>query len=197
MDEERVRILRMLQEGQIDAAGAAALLTAMKGDEEPAGGEEPVVEILPPLPKAKEVREVRWARFWVYPLIGGGVSTILGSLIMALVYATGAAHGWLAFGWFFLVLGGLVIILALWSQRAKWLHIRVREASGRTFTLSFPLPLTLAAWVLRVAQPYVPRLRDMGVDDLIIALRDHPRGEPLTINVAEGEEGESVQVYIG
>jgi hypothetical protein len=64
--------------------------------------------------------------------------------------------------------------------------------------LSLPLPLTLAAWVVRVAQPFVPQLRDTGVDDLIIALRhSSAEGQPLVVDVQDDESGEEVQIYIG
>ena len=63
---------------------------------------------------------------------------------------------------------------------------------------SFPLPLTLAAWALRIAQPFVPRLADTGVDDLLIALRDGELGdEPIAIDVQDDDRGEHVQVYFG
>jgi hypothetical protein len=64
--------------------------------------------------------------------------------------------------------------------------------------LSFPLPLTLAAWALRLAQPFVPQLRDTGVDDLIIALRHSTaEGQPLVVDVQDDETGERVEIYIG
>jgi hypothetical protein len=52
--------------------------------------------------------------------------------------------------------------------------------------------------MLRLAQPYVPRLADTGIDDLLIALRDGQiDDEALFIDVQEEEGGERVQVYIG
>ncbi len=63
---------------------------------------------------------------------------------------------------------------------------------------SFPVPLAFAAWGIRVAEPFVPQLKDTGVDDLIVALRDSTsEGEPFYIDVQDDEEGERVEVYIG
>jgi hypothetical protein len=78
------------------------------------------------------------------------------------------------------------------------LHVRVSEGDSRKVAFSFPVPLALAAWGIRVAQPFVPQLRETGVDDLIVALRDSTsEGEPFFIDVQDDEEGERVQVYIG
>jgi hypothetical protein len=142
----------------------------------------------------------RWARFWIYPLLAGGSILIVGALVMALVYSIDAAPGWRVCGWLPMILGLLVTVLALWSRRARWLHLRITEAKTdkRRIVFSFPLPLGLAAWGLRLAQPFVPQLRDTGVDDLILALRDGMgHDEPLFIDVQDEEEGERVQVYFG
>jgi len=151
----------------------------------------------PNLPPA-ELRENRWARFWIYPLMAGGVVLILGALIMGLVYSTGAARGWRVCGWLPMILGLGVMLIAWWTRSATWLHLRVSEEDGRNVAFSFPLPLTLAAWALRMAQPFVPQLKDTGVDDLIIALRQgKSRNEPLFIDVEDDEKGEKVEIYIG
>ena len=196
MENERREILGMLEAGQINADQAAELLAALNESESEAEGEFP--EAAPPPRRAEEVREARWARFWIYPLMAGGVVLILGALIMGLVYAVDAAPGWRICGWMPLILGILVTFLALWSRQATWLHLRVKEEEGRTIAFSFPLPLSLAAWALRIAQPFVPQLKDTGVDDLIIALRQSTaQGEPLFIDVEDDEKGERVEIYIG
>lgn len=195
MDEDRLQILRMVEAGRIGADEAAQLLASLhraeseETEDSPAAG--PVAEPFP-LPGK------RWARFWIYPMLVGGTVLILGSLLMGLVYIAGAAGIWLICGWPMLLLGLLVVVLSLWSRSTTWLHLRISESGERKIALSFPLPLTLAAWVLRLAQPYVPQLRDTGVDEVIIALRDSAsQGQPLFVDVKDDEKGEHVQVYIG
>ena len=191
MEEERLRILEMVGAGDITPEQAAELLAALDTPEEAAAAGPPS---LPPA----DLRENRWARFWIYPLMAGGIVLILGAFIMALVYSTSAAPGWRVCGWLPMILGLGVMLIAWWTRSATWLHLRVREEDGRKVAFSFPLPLTLAAWVLRLAQPFVPQLKDTGVDDLIIALRQgKSRNEPLLINVEDDEKGESVEIYIG
>lgn len=191
MQEEELRILNMVQEGQISATEAAALLAALANPVETEGEAQTVVE-----PDAA----ARWGRFWLYPLLAGGILLIVGALFMGLLSAVGAAHGWFICGWMPMILGVLLAILAWWSRSSTWLHLRIREGEGSRLkmAISFPLPLTLAAWALRVAEPFVPQLRDTGVDDLIIALRhSNAEGQPLVVDVDDDESGERVQIYIG
>lgn len=191
--EERLEILKMVEAGQVDAAEAAVLLAALDEQQPAAAPEAPL-----PTPSQAETSESRWARFWIYPMLTGGGVLIGGSLVMALIYATDAAQGWLVCGWLPMILGLLIVLLALWTRRATWMHLRISEGGKRKIAFSFPLPLTLAAWVMRLAQPFVPQLQETGVDDLIIALRESTsQGEPFFVDVQDDEDGERVELYIG
>ncbi|MEK7328173.1 MAG: hypothetical protein AAB217_23260, partial [Chloroflexota bacterium] len=100
------------------------------------------------------------------------------------------------------VLGVVIMALAWASRTAKWLHIRIKtgeKSDGpRRISISFPLPIGPAAWLLRMVSPFIPKLRDTGVDELITALSETTSPEaPLFVDVNEGEGGERVQVYIG
>jgi hypothetical protein len=193
MEEERLQILRMVEAGQIQAAEAAKLLAAIDAAEE-----QETEETAPSAPKPTPRPVERWARFWIYPLMAGGIALIVGALVMGLVYSLDAARGWLVCGWLPMVLGTLVIVLAWWSRQARWLHLRISERGKRKIAFSFPLPLGLAAWGLRIAQPFVPQLKETGVDDLIIALRDSAtKDEPLFVDVQGDQDGERVELYIG
>jgi hypothetical protein len=191
--EERLEILKMLESGQVDAEEAATLLAAL--DESSA--QRPAEATAPALvPEERQMN--RWARFWIYPMMAGGVVLILGALVMGLVYASDVARGWSICGWLPMLLGLGIVVLAIWTRRATWMHLRISEEGRQKIAFSFPLPLGLAAWAVRIAQPFVPQLRETGVDDLIIALRDSAsQGEPLFIDVQDEEDGERVQIYIG
>ncbi len=198
MENERLEILKMVETGQIEAQEAAMLLSAL-GESKPVEDEgEAQSETLPLDWEAPEPMDTRWTRFWVYPLMAGGAILLLGALVVALVSLTGGAWGWLLCGWPLLLLGLLVFVLALWSRSATWMHLRISERGKRKMAFSFPVPLGLAAWAIRIAQPFVPQLRDTGVDEVILAVRDSAsRGEPLFIDVQDDEDGERVELYLG
>ena len=198
MGSERLEILKMLEMGQIDAQEAAMLLSALGESQAVEDAGEAPVEALPPDREAPEPLDTRWTTFWIYPLIAGGAVLLLGALVVALVSLTGGAWGWLLCGWPLLLLGLLVFVLALWSRSATWMHLRISEGGKRKMALSFPVPLGLAAWAIRIAQPFVPQLRDTGVDEVILAVRESSsRGEPLFIDVQDDKDGERVELYLG
>jgi hypothetical protein len=100
-----------------------------------------------------------------------------------------------------LLLGVLLIGMAAGSRTARWLYVDVRGKPGegpRHIFLGFPLPLKLAAWLLRTFGSYIPDLKKTNVDEVIEILETGLSGDaPLVVNVDEGEEGEKVRVYIG
>jgi len=214
MGEEQLQILKMLEDGQIGAEEAAALLAAIRPEQEERSfaalrmthdedGEQASLE------RAKTVVEepaaaptwegppARWSRFWIYPALVGGGLLILGAVVLGLLYAASAAPGWRVCGWLPMILGLVVAILAWWSRTARWLHLRVKEKGERNIAISFPLPLTLTAWIVRIIRPYVPQLKETGVDEMILALRDTNQDEPFFMDVQDDEDGEHVQIYIG
>lgn len=197
MEDERMTILRMLETGRIDADGAATLLAALDTGPEDAAEQVPE-QPEPPRPEP-EGPPANWAKFWIFPLMGGLAVLILGAMVTAIASTAGGAAGWvLCCGWLPMLAGMTVVILAVWARQAKWLHLRITEKGDRKIAFGVPLPLTLAAWVLRFAQPFVPELADTGVDELIIAMRDSATGDdPIVIDVQDDEDGERVQVYIG
>ena len=194
MQEEQLRILKMVEANQIDPEEAVMLLAALPAPQT----EEPEKSQPSPPQEPAEPPTKRWARFWIFPLLAGGMVLFLGLLAMALVSFSDVARGWMICGWIPLLLGLCVMLLAVWSRNATWLHLRIKEEDGRRIAFSFPIPLTLTAWIMRIAQPFVPQLQDTGVDDLLIALRDSAaRGEPMFIDVQDDEKGERVEIFIG
>ena len=133
------------------------------------------------------------AAFWT------GVGLVAGGgLLLASAYARESAAGWLTWGWLLVVLGGLWMLLSWWLQQASWFFLRVRRPRGPHIAFALPLPLGPAAWMLRIVHPFVPHLEEMGIDELILAMRDEMRdGAPLVVEVSEGEGGEQVQICLG
>jgi hypothetical protein len=197
MEEERLQILKMVEAGQIQADEAVTLLAAIEMSEEGAQASTSP-EVLPPAPGLNRDRDSRWARFWIWPMMAGGGVLFLGAVLLAWLYTTDAARGWLVCGWLPALLGLAVVLLALWTRRTTWMHLRVSEGGQRKMAFSFPLPLGLARWVVRIAQPFVPQLSEIGADELILALSaSASRDEPIWFEFQDEERGEEVEVTIG
>ncbi len=209
-DNERMHILQMIEDGKITAAEGLRLLNALSGAKTKGGGAEPAREApsapAPPPPAEAEpsppMPEMgKWRQWWLIPLwIGLGI-TIFGGLLMYWAYSAGGFTFWFFCATLPFMLGVIVAALASASRTARWIHIRVNTGQAerpRKISLSFPLPIRLTAWFLRVFGQFIPDLRKTGVDELIMALEDTTSPEnPLFVDVHEGEEGERVQVYIG
>ncbi len=183
--EEELRVLKMVQDGIISAVEADRLLQSLgAGSAAPA----PVVDSAPPalLPSVGR-----------YPLIAGCLLVGIGAVALAADYA--GAGGVRALEYLALGLGLAVTLAGLYLVRATWFRIHVSERKrGESLHMAIPIPLTLAAWAVRMARPYVHRFDMTGLDEVILALRDGARrGERFSVDVAEREDGERIQVSIG
>ncbi len=64
--------------------------------------------------------------------------------------------------------------------------------------IGLPIPLRLAAGVVRVAGPWIPGLNATVVDEFLMALDGSlTRDQPLVVEVSRSEEGERVDVSFG
>lgn len=188
--DERLRILELIEAGEISVEEGARRLEVLA---QPAESSEP-----PPAPEPVAPRPA-WVRWVWQPVLWVGVALAAGGgFLLATAYTGEVAGGRLVWGWLLFALGVLTLLVGWWLQRAPWLYVRVQEHEGPRLSLAFPLPLGLVAWGLRVARPFVPRLQETGVDELILAMREEMRhGRPFVVDVDESESGERVHVYFG
>jgi hypothetical protein len=184
---ERMRILEMIESGEISAQEAARRLEALAAPTPSARSEAA------PIALPVWVERIWQAVFW-----SGATLTAGGALLLTIFYAGKAGVGSAICGWPLFVAGLLGLLLGLWLPNATWFSLRVREEGSRRISLALPLPLGPIAWIVRLVRPFVPQLQDMAVDEVILALRDEVRkGRPFVVDVNEGKNGERVHVYIG
>lgn len=197
MESERREVLRLVQEGKVSAEEAARLLDAMSDDEAPADSAPVDVIAATPEPQivTKELAPVARPPYWAYIALFGLGWTLLGASL------TLRANGtwWLVLAIPFLLIGLAILTFGIASRGSTWLSVKISDSEGRhKMALSFPVPLTLAAWGVGIARPFVPQLRDTAVDELILSLREgHSKGEVLLVDVVDDEDGERVQVRFG
>ena len=198
-DSERMRILQLIEDGEITATEGLRRLDDLT-PVSPAAVVDAPTPIGPEHAPPDRALE-HWKRWWIIPLYAGLGLVVLGALLMYAAYAAAGFSAWFVLAALPFGFGVLVSALAAGARSAKWLHLRVTtgEHDGRKrIALSFPLPLRFTGWLLRAFGSRLPQLKDRGVDDLILALADTPTTDtPLYIDVRDGKNGEQVQVYIG
>jgi hypothetical protein len=188
--DEQLRILELIEAGVIGVEEGVRRLEQLSGAADPP---EPAPAPAPSVSRPAWVRFVWQAVFWT-----GFALLAAGGLLVSGVYAWGIADGWLVWGWLLFTLGLLGVLLGWWLQRAHWLFVRVRQPDGPNVFVALPLPLGPLAWLLRVVRPFVPRLQETAIDEVILAMREEARsGRPVMVQVNEGEGREQVQVYLG
>jgi hypothetical protein len=204
--EERRKILQMVEEGKITAEQAASLMRALDEDSdeaeievvegEPVSGEEPVEA-----PEFDAVK-ARARRFAMIPLWIGVAITVLSAWGIYSVQQRSGLNFWFFLFVIPLLIGVLLIALGASGQTSKWLYVNVDRSNAhdgpRNITLGFPLPLGLAAWILRNFGHHMRGMEHTNVDEIIQILDATGKsGAPLIINANDNEDGEHVQVYIG
>lgn len=145
----------------------------------------------------------KWKRWWIIPLWVGVGITIIGGLLMLWAYQSAGFSFWFGCAWLPFLLGVGVMVVAWGSRSAAWLHLRVKQKPGdwpQTIAFSFPLPLRFAAWFMRNFGRYIPGINETGIEfDRLIEIikQTTTSGTPFYVEVEEGQNGESVQIYIG
>lgn len=183
-EEERDHILKMIEEGTINATEGADLLASIAGEEEDLS-----VSDWRALPGAGD-------KPWEVPLITGIVLSgfgLLGIIRGRRVGVLGRIGAWATF-----FLGFAAIVVGFWSRNAPWLHIRVQETDGETIHIRLPLPLPLAMPILSMVRGLVDAETAAHIDSAMAFVDGLQRGEqqdPLSIEVDDGE-GNQVQIAI-
>lgn len=162
---------------------------------------QPPAEEIPNIKSSLPPDIEKWRRWWMIPMWAGVGVTVLGGLLMLWALQAAGIGFWFFCAWVPFLLGVFAIVLAWQSRSARWLHLRVYQKPGdwpQKIAISFPLPIRLTAWFLRVFRDKIPGLQSTSVDELILALENSATPDhPLFVEVDEGEDGERVQVFIG
>ena len=207
---ERLRILQLIESGEISVEDGVRRLQRLSGSEaglgpEPEQAAPGVEDVAAPEASPQAGPQAESAGQPVRPslvrivwrtVFAIGVALVAGGgFLLARAYSSEGIPG-LTWGWVLFALGVGAMALGWWLQRARWFYLRVREHEGRAFTIALPLPLGLVVWLVRVAEPFVPQLQGLDADRLILAMRDELRdGRGMTITVDEGEAGDQVELY--
>ncbi len=211
MNETRLRVLQMLQDGTITAVEAQELLDALDA------GETAVPELLTakaepdPEPLTGDIITpepppdmARFRRFWQIPFFIS-LAFLLGSgLWLRSLYqrSDGAITLGFVCVWSIFIFTVLLTALALFSRQSPWVHVRVKEQHGRRIAISLPIPMGLAQWGINIARGFVSDSTqaslNMAAEFLAEARHNlgQPGADPLIVSV-DDDDGDQVRVYIG
>ena len=204
MNAEMMQILRQVKLGLLSVEEAALRLTALEQGETPMPT-RPDAVISPPVEDEGKPELGWWKYAWLVILAIGTLILIPSALLMNWALTNGRT-GWFVFSWLPLLLGLLVIIIGAWSRTARWAHIRVQDADGSRVSISAPIPLGLARWVLATfgdrifdraqeraqsAGGHMPRSKEL-IPMLQALEKSH---DPITVEV-DDKDGDRVRVYL-
>jgi hypothetical protein len=215
-DQERTQVLKMIEDGKITPEEGLRLLQTLEqnpaedirafekaqADSGPSASAmdtfEKTIEGLDP--SIRQVAE-KVRRLWIIPFgVGVGITYLGGMIMYWNIHPTGVSAWTYCLGLPVLLLGVALMALGTASRTARWLFVHIRGKPGEhpRIMLGFPLPLGLAAWILRTLGHYIPNIEKTAVDEMIVALEQSTSSaSPLIVNVDEGENGEKVQVFLG
>lgn len=197
MNSEWLDIIKKVKSGEISVDEGARLLeeSGVAAASEPLAAPVLVGPENEPEPDEPHYDLGWWANAWLLPFwIGTGIF-VVGAILMGWAYSSHPGF-WMVCSWFTLLFGLFILFLGWWSRNAHWVHVRVNEAGGTRVSISLPLPLRLAAFLLRIFGPLFPKIREQHLENLpdIFDVLAGERG-PLTVEVDE-EGGTQVRVYI-
>jgi hypothetical protein len=222
-NDERQQVLRMIADGKITPEEGARLLAALGGGAPPALAESaastdastepaddlpypeqadtqqqaytPEQEVVPPPIEAQLPDTRHW---WQVPFWIGAALLVAGAFTLAGGLSGSAICLALLCGLPLLLIGILAIIVAWFARNGPWVHIRVKNDRPGEHNINLSVPLDLGVVAVRVAEPFVPQMRNTGVDDVILSMKDNvQKDQPLIIDVHDDEDGEHVQVIVG
>jgi len=203
MEDERRRVLDMLDQGTISAEEAASLIKALAEADSPVddagGGAEDTARV----PSEQGFPEVSGLHhYWEIPFVIALTITGLLGFWLSRVSGSGSVFGQVCLSVVF-GLSVLVTLAALWTAWTPWIHIRLLAADGGRVAISLPAPLNLARWGIRLARGFVQgeNVEYLGMAEEALAQLSPEKGvfsrDPLVIYVDDDEDGDRVAIYIG
>lgn len=203
-EDFRLGILKKVETGEVSLETASRLLSEVekltdpgkKSSEANMSQEEMDVEF-----KNVPTKPGWGVIFWILPLFLGAITTAFSANWL---YQSLKNNG-MSFGfWFsFIPLGiGIFLIYFAWVlERARWIHIFIRQPAGekpQRIVLGFPLPLKFAMSVIRIFKINIPG--KFGSQDLEVMLQSIDqqinKQDPIYIDVND-KDGTKVEIYIG
>lgn len=202
--EARVRILEMVENGQISPQEAFRLMRVIETEPEEQQAEQVVQQaVTDVVPKtALEGELTGWKRWWQLPFWISVAVLVFGAGLVYWAFIVGGYTFWFFAAWLPFVIGLTGMVLSWQSQYSPWLYVRITQrqpGSPGKIAFAMPLPLSLGSWFLRNFTWAIPHMHQQNIGEMLQALEVslHNNGEPMVIDVRDEEDGDHVEVYVG
>ncbi len=148
----------------------------------------------------------KWQNWWTIPVFIGFSVAILSAYWMNAIYENSGNTFWFYFSWIPLFIGFSIMAFSWPSPNRTWVHVRVKQAHGNKpekISISLPLPLKIISWAIGMAKRFAPEeqvamIDAVAIDELLSGFsKSANKGTPFFVEVAEGENGERIEIYIG
>lgn len=206
MNENRLEILRRVEEGKISIQEASDFLSEMdykdkwsdfqqsnQSTEKKDSVKGDIVNLF---------EKPKWLTFfWIVPVFLGVLLTIFSGLWMYQKYQSSGLGFKFWLTWIPLFFGILLIYLGWVSQKSKWIHVNIWQPEGekpRRIFLAFPLPFQLAGFFIKIFKSYLPeKISAMNIEEMIKDFDQQiTQNEPIFVHV-DDTDGTRVEIFIG
>ena len=206
MENKRLRILQKVENGEISLEEASKLLGDLdqgfvETDQEYDLQTSPVESDMTNASLSKKEKPTWSFVFWLIPLFLGVLLTIFSSNWLYQNYASSGLGYKFWLSWIPFLIGIFMIYFAWMLQKARWIHINVKQPKGESpqrIFIALPLPFQLIGFFLRIFKgKFSSKVSSFNIEEILETI-DHQikKDEPLYIDVND-EDGTKVEIYIG
>lgn len=205
-DDERAKILQMIEDGKISAQQGLELMNALRQDDEageefPADEPEPGYGSYTPEPPDPEVESLKSTvrALYAIPLFLGVLLTVG----MAWLMYQGVLASEMGFVFYCIWLplflfGVLLVSISAAGRTSRWMYADIRPKKGdgpRRIMIGFPLQIV--TWVLGTFSSMIPSDAREKAEMMMNAINETTADAPVVVSVDEGKDGDRVKLYIG
>jgi hypothetical protein len=201
-DENKLEILRRVEQGTLSIEEGAHLLEILEAGNEPV---EPAVleAVAAPFTPATEPREkmtvpAGWRALWgIFLWLGITFMGLTGFWLFSSYGRSGLGVGfWFAL--FFLLISCVIVYLGLQLLASQWMVVKLSDQEGagqKNINIWVPLPLQLASWFFRNFGKYLPEsVKSRNIEEILHEMEtSRADDEPYVVEI-DGQKGTSANI---
>lgn len=206
MEQDRLDILRKVENGEISLEKASEILAVLDQNEVGIVSSDNDIgtfnqnELITKQPE--KIEKPAWSLlFWIIPLLLGVILTIFSSTWLYQNYQSSGLGFKFWLTWIPFLIGVFMIYLGWILQKSRWIHVNIKQPKGHSpqrIFIALPLPTQLLGFFLKIFKGKMPSgVSNLNIEELIQNIDQQiKKDEPLFVDVND-EDGTKVEIYIG